>query len=69
MQPHSPTRTALQPYAPSMQPYAASMQPCVSRGRCTAVKLQIEQGCAAARAAQNERLAQALRPEGTGLFI
>ena len=41
----------------------------VSRGRCTAVKLQIEQGCAAARAAQNERLAQALRPEGTGLFI
>ena len=52
-----------------MQPYAPSMQASVSRGRCTAVKLQIEQGCAAARAAQNERLAQALRPEGTGLFI
>ena len=69
MQPHSPTRTALQSYAPRMQPYAPSMQASVSRGRCSAVKLQIEQGCAAARAAQNERLAQALRPEGTGLFI
>jgi hypothetical protein len=45
------------------------MQPRVPRGRCSAVKLQIEQGCAAARAAQNERLAQVLRPEGTGLYI
>ena len=47
----------------------AQQQPCVSRGRCSAVKLQIEHGCAAARAAQNERLAQVLRPEGTGLYI
>jgi len=32
--------------------------------RCSAAKAQLEQSCVAARAAQNERLAQALRVEG-----
>ena len=36
--------------------------------RCSAAKSQFEQGCAAARAAQNARLAEALLPDESHLL-
>ena len=38
------------------------------RWRCSAAKSQLEQGCAAARAAQNARLADALLPDESHLL-